>query len=197
MRNSLKPKRDSHLFELFQQELEKLAEMASNQEIELGYFDEIGFNLKPNVPYAWQEIGKTALLPATRGKNHTLLGILNPLKQNLQAMLIEGAANAECIVKFLDEFASGLRKKTVLILDNASIHKATIVQNKIQDWKEKNLFLQFIPAYSPELNRIEILWKQMKSFWIKATDYASKDKLKKRIEDIVKQYNKKYQISFV
>ncbi|MBT0888562.1 MULTISPECIES: transposase, partial [Acinetobacter] len=25
--------------------------------------------------------------------------------------------------------------------------------------------LYFIPAYSPELNRIEMVWKQMKYYW--------------------------------
>ena len=49
----------------------------------------------------------------------------------------------------------------VLIVDNASIHRS----KKMADYREllKSNFstnLYFIPAYSPELNRIEMVWKQ-------------------------------------
>ncbi|WP_431733819.1 transposase [Chondrinema litorale] len=33
-----------------------------------------------------------------------------------------------------------------------------MVKEKLSEWREKGLYLQFIPAYSPELNKIEILW---------------------------------------
>lgn len=54
----------------------------------------------------------------------------------------------------------------VLIVDNASIHRS----KKMADYREllKSNFstnLYFIPAYSPELNRIEMVWKQMKYYW--------------------------------
>ena len=49
------------------------------------------------------------------------------------------------------------------IVDNASIHKS----KKMQAWRDLleqdfNLTLYFLPPYSPELNRIEMLWRSMK-----------------------------------
>ncbi|WP_431733784.1 transposase [Chondrinema litorale] len=38
------------------------------------------------------------------------------------------------------------------------MHKAKIIKEKLVEWRQKGLYLQFIPAYSPELNKIEILW---------------------------------------
>ncbi|AST08045.1 IS630 family transposase [Anoxybacillus flavithermus] len=51
---------------------------------------------------------------------------------------------------------------TVLVLDNARIHHANMVQAFL-DGEEGNAFhFIFLPPYSPHLNPIERLWKWMK-----------------------------------
>jgi transposase len=162
----------------------------------LCFFDETGLNLNPNVPYAWQEKGTTALLPAQRTKGITLLGILNPVNNKLTVNRYEGAANAKCVIQTLDEFSLNLSKKTILILDNASIHKAGIVKQQEKKWRQRGLFLQFIPAYSPELNLIEILWKRLKHSWLKPQYYRSLEYLIQQTDHILRNYGKHYTISF-
>jgi len=115
--------------------------------------------LNPNVPYSWAEKGKTTILPAVRSRGYTVLGLLNINTNEFQGNLYEGAANSECVIQTLDELSKNIKKTSVIILDNASIHKAKIVKAKMKEWRKKGLLLQFIPAYSPELNLIEILWK--------------------------------------
>ena len=91
-----------------------------------------------------------------------LLGrYLSTAKQDFDGVICRGAANSKLIIKVFDNFASKIKKKTVVILDNASIHTANVVKEQIGRWKSKGLLLQFIPAYSPELNKIEILWKHL------------------------------------
>lgn len=197
MRKSLVKERDEALFRLFQKEIELLKSQATNGEIDLFYFDGSGFNLNPNVPYCWTEKGQTIKLPALRSKGYTILGLLNVHQNQFQGNLYEGAANAECVIQTLDELADQVEKKTVVILDNASIHKAKIVQDKMSEWREKQLYLQFIPAYSPELNLIEILWKVMKHYWLKPKHYTSLDILRNAIIQILQNYGSTYQISFV
>ena len=63
-------------------------------------------------------------------------------------------------------------------------------------WKEKGLHLQFIPAYSPELNKIEILWKQLKHFWLEKEHYQNLETLIEGVRSILRDYGKKYMISF-
>lgn len=53
-----------------------------------------------------------------------------------------------------------------IILDNASIHKSKSIQSRIKALNEKGLTFNFLPPYSPELNRIEILWRLMKHSWM-------------------------------
>ncbi|NCR91879.1 MAG: IS630 family transposase [Microcystis aeruginosa G13-10] len=53
--------------------------------------------------------------------------------------------------------------KIVLILDNASIHKKTDVVGKLAE-NMPNLILEYLPAYSPDLNIIELVWHSAKEF---------------------------------
>ncbi len=45
--------------------------------VDLYYFDESGFNLTPNLPYAWSEVGQTISIPARMSKKLNVLGFLN------------------------------------------------------------------------------------------------------------------------
>jgi transposase len=47
-------------------------------------------------------------------------------------------------------------------MDQATIHTSDKIMEKIEEWKEKNLEIFWLPAYSPKLNLIEILWKFIK-----------------------------------
>lgn len=195
-RQSLKNERDENLFQCFKAELSLLREASKNGEIDLFYFDETGFNLNPNMPYGWQPKGQQILLPAQRKKGWTVLGALNVETQKFHGHIYQGAANSATIIQFFEDLCTQITQKTIVILDNASIHKAQCVKDKQNEWKQKGLFLQFIPAYCPELNLIEILWKQIKHFWLEPQDYLSIDKLYQRIIEILNNYGTKYCVSF-
>jgi len=49
-------------------------------------------------------------------------------------------------------------RKMVLLLDNAKYHHAVLLQPFLRDHRH-DLALEFLPAYSPELNPIERVWK--------------------------------------
>ena len=51
-------------------------------------------------------------------------------------------------------------KKIVFIVDNASWHHATAIGEYI---KNRDIVFIFLPAYSPELNPVEQVWKKLKS----------------------------------
>ncbi|WP_368860940.1 transposase, partial [Desulforhabdus sp. TSK] len=38
---------------------------------------------------------------------------------------------------------------------------------------KKNLYIKFLPTYSPELNLIEILWRKIKYEWLSFSAYLS------------------------
>ncbi|MEL7065440.1 MAG: IS630 family transposase [Bacteroidota bacterium] len=196
LRNSLKQQRDPVLYAFFEAEMAHLKQMAYQTEIDLYYLDETGLHLNPHVPYAWQPKNTTALLPAQRGRGRTIVGIFSPIKQDLKATIFEGAVNADCIIAVIDQFAQQVNRKTLIVLDRATIHTAKKVMDQCNRWKKMGVYLQFLPAYSPELNLIEILWKHLKHFWLELHDYQSIDTLTTAAAQILASYGKHYAISF-
>lgn len=74
----------------------------------------------------------------------------------------EETANAKAFLRFLhmvlDHYSFG---KIVIILDNARIHHATLIQPFLQENRAR-LELVFLPPYSPKLNLMEGVWKWLK-----------------------------------
>ena len=66
----------------------------------------------------------------------------------------------EDFLEFLKESRkANLQKIMIIILDNAKIHKAKIIQDYCQ---ENKIILVYLPPYSPNLNPIEFMWKDLK-----------------------------------
>lgn len=55
--------------------------------------------------------------------------------------------------------SNGKKKKILLVLDNARYHHALLLQPWLESMSDV-LELFFLPAYSPDLNPIEMLWKK-------------------------------------
>ena len=148
-------------------EIEELKEQHKMGEIEVWFFDESGFDLEPCVPYAWQPID-TIEVPASHSQRLNVLGFLTPDNQ-FECFCFEGTINTDVVIACIDEFVQReSNKKRVIILDNAPIPKNDEFINSIEEWEKKEVFIKFLPAYSPQLNLIEMLWRFIKRlFWKK------------------------------
>ena len=65
-----------------------------------------------------------------------------------------------CIVPIIQPF-DGLNSRSVLVMDNASIHHVGEVQQMISNC---GAIIRFLPPYSPDLNPMEEVFAQVKSF---------------------------------
>jgi transposase len=61
-----------------------------------------------------------------------------------------------------EAFSKTLKKKTVVVMDNASVHTSEEFEECLSQWKKQGLIIKYLPPYSPELNLIEILWRNIK-----------------------------------
>ena len=103
---------------------------------------------------------------------------------------------AQTIVDWLDVFALGLRRVTVVVLDNAPAHKSKAVQQRLSGWQERGLYVFFLPTYSPHLNIAETLWRKLKYEWLKADDYADKETLCYRVRQALAAVGTSLKIRF-
>lgn len=187
--------RDEELIRFFQQEILELKKLEDAGSIDLYFFDEAGFSLQSYVPYAWQKVGQTRSIPASQGGHMTVMGMINRGSKGAFKRF-DKAPKADDIIAFFDQVAETINKKTVVILDNAPTHKAKAVEAKLRDWKQKNLLLQFIPPYAPELNLIEILWRRIKYKWLTPDSFLSKNNLKNNLETILGLIGQEYVVNF-
>jgi len=198
IRKSLKNKRNQDLFKKAQEEIKQLLKQHENRELKLFYFDESGFSLTPNVPYGWQGKGCEHLLPSSPGGHINALGMITPDNEYKSLLINKGKIDAEMAIYSLNTFFKNKRKnqKYVIILDNAPIHRSDLFQEQVEKWKKRNIEFYFIPPYSPELNKIEILWKFIKTKWLPLDSYSSAEKLFESLTDVMKNVGKKYRINF-
>ena len=79
--------------------------------------------------------------------------------------------------------------KIVIILDNAKIHHAKLIQPFLEEMKHR-LELMFLPPYSPDLNLIEGLWGWLKSSVVNNVFFKSLFSVRVAIQDFIQTINK-------
>lgn len=108
-----------------------------------------------------------------------------------------GSVDSKITVALFDKFANSLNKKqTIVVLDNASMHTSKLFKSNIPKWESMGLHLLYLPPYSPELNLIEILWREMKYRWFNLDAFASFDLLWKHVQKLLDGFGSDYDINF-
>ena len=128
------------------------------------------------MPYAWQFKDEKLGVPAARGKQINCFGLVSR-NSSFVFQTSYGNVNAGFMVEFFERLSLDVSKKTVVVLDNAKIHVAQKVKERMGCWQERGLFLFLLPPYSPHLNLCERVWKELKARWLKPEDYLTFDAL--------------------
>lgn len=176
-------------------ELCQLLQLESQGYLRIYYGDESGFSLDPSIPYGWQPKDQYIKIVPKKSQRLNVFGLLSK-GNDLKAYSSTDAMNSDLIIAFIDDFAENITQKTVLVLDNAPIHHSETFKDKIDEWQQKDLYIFFLPTYSPHLNLIETLWRKIKYEWLKPKDYLNFDTLTNAVESIVLEIGKKYKINF-
>ena len=143
------------------------------------YLDETGFADETFRSYGYAPRGQCVhgLIPSQKTRTTTLI-VAQLNNQLIAPKLISGSCNAQRFNTWLDEELSPhLDAKSLVIMDNARIHKTAETQALIQACGAKVLYL---PPYSPDYNPVEHLFANIK----KLRSYNAD----KPIDDIINMY---------
>ena len=195
IKRRVKGKPEPELYKQKKEELRQLEKQEREGKIDLYYVDESGFSLVPYLPYAWQEKEEKLEVESSLSKRLNVLGFMKRNNQ-LESYIFECSINSDIIIACIDKLSEKLEKKTVLIMDNASIHQNKKLWKKQKEWEKKGLKIFFLPTYSPQLNKIEILWRFIKYKWLEPSAYGSYFNLVKAVEDVLVHFGSKYTINF-
>jgi len=123
------------------------------------YVDAAHFVLAPFIGYLWCFVRVFIKSPAGR-KRFNVLGALNAITHELIMITNETYINAQSVCDLLYKISQRYTGIPItLVLDNARYQKCAIVTALA---KKLEIELLYLPAYSPNLNLIERLWKFVK-----------------------------------
>lgn len=145
----------------------------------LVFIDEIGFNRRCyGRRYGWALASRRAVStqPFVRGPKYSMITAMN-YNGVVAYKLVEGSANAASFMDFLindlgPHIGANGGDNTVLILDNASIHKSALLRETVALFGARFLFL---PPYSPDFNPIELLFGVLKQLAKRHRDMCEAD----------------------
>lgn len=138
--------------------------------LRLKYLDESGCSCQRAVEYSYALRGEQKLIRQRirRGRRLNIFGVWEPGTQFDYALMV-GTLKAPTYVQLMEWLAGKAQQHfhatgqiTVIVQDNASVHRSQLAQQQISRWREQGLFLFFLPPYSPQMNRIEDEWLHLK-----------------------------------
>ena len=194
-RKSLKKEQSQEEYEKKLAQLKQLVELHKSGYVALFFADESGFNMEGHVPYGWQPKGQYIEITPAKTRGTQIFGLMS-LDNRLESYAIEGSMNSEVVIAFLDDFHQTIEQPTVVVIDNAPIHRSKKFEAKIEQWKQEDLYIFFLPRYSPHLNPIEILWRMIKYHWLPYEDLGSQQELDLKLNEILCDFGSKYTINF-
>jgi transposase len=119
--------------------------------------------------YGWAPIGHACQVVSTlkRSERWSLLPALD-LGGYMTWLIVQGSIDAEIFFRFLRDRVLPLcepypGQRSIIVMDNASIHKRPEIRELIESYGVR---LEFLPPYSPQYNPIESSFKDLKT-WIK------------------------------
>jgi transposase len=164
----------------------------------LYYFDETGFSQTSCLPYGWSPAGQpTRMEKYSHSKRLNVLGFMS-WHQKLICHTTEETVTTDTVIEAFDKLAQEKDpdKPAVVILDNASVHRSKKFRKKQLELLGRGIWLIYLPAYSPELNLIEILWRKIKYEWLPVSAYATFEALKACVKNVLSEFGQKYTIEF-
>src|SRR5204862_7237302 len=93
------------------------------------------------------------------------------------------SVHTSVVIACFEEFSKTLKKKTVVVMDNASVHTSEEFEECLPHWKKKGLIIKYLTPYSPALNLIEILWRNINYTWRPFSAYQCLNALRDALEE--------------
>jgi transposase len=160
---------------------------------EIGYekvlcFDEVGFQLEMDPKKGWSRKGTRCLVKKSKGGRTNYTGSFLISVNGVESWQIKkGGVKGDDLLEFFDKTSKDIIKNKTLVLDNARSHHRKDVK---ENFKKLGITGKWLPPYSPELNPIEEVfsWLKTRLRWMRI---RKEEELKKGIEELVKEVNKK------
>lgn len=124
--------------------------------------DEAAFYPLPGLVRTWAPAGQTPILGWWMTRDHlaAISGITGTGK--LFMMVQDRPLGSPDVIRFLKHLRRHIGGKIIVIWDGAPIHRSKVVREFLLSDASQWLHLERLPAYAPELQPDEGIWKHLK-----------------------------------
>jgi hypothetical protein len=126
------------------------------------FIDESGLSERPHRGRTWAPKGKTSMLQYHFNWK-TLSTIAGVTWWNFCFCLFPGAIRSTQIIEFLSHLLRHIPGKLLIVWDGLPGHRSRMVWDFVRQ-QHGRLWVEFLPAYAPELNPVEYLWSHWKQY---------------------------------
>jgi len=146
------------------------------------FYDESRFGLITDIGRKWTIKGIKPIIRAQQVYKYFYLYQATDIKTGEDFSMYMNGLDTQFLNVYLDKLSKEFKDENiVLIMDNASFHKSKKLD------LPKNIKIEFIPPYSPELNPQERRFEDIKKY-LKNKIFKSLDELQNRVTDILFSY---------
>jgi transposase len=170
-------------------------QQAEAGDIVLLYGDESEALTHPYLAYAWAKVGADLRVPAPgQAKKVAMLGSLDHVTRQLivhtspTKRSSDFVAHLEQLDRLYGPRPGQPTKPVVLVEDNGPIHTSRLSQAALAA-RAHWLTVEWLPRYSPELNDIEVVWRDLKAHHLAHQTFADADTLDRAIHQATDELN--------
>jgi transposase len=126
------------------------------------FVDQSGFYLLPTVVRTYAPVGQTPILREKLTHDH--LSAMSGITPEGKLLMLEQerAFKGEDVVRFLKHALLQVPGKLLIVWDGSPIHRSKAVKEFLKGGASKRIRLEQLPAYAPEINPDEGVWKHLK-----------------------------------
>jgi transposase len=166
--------------------LGRLQGKAQAGRLRLFYLDQCGFAPSLPISYSWCLPGQRKRVPYEypQGRRVNVLATYAPHGPQpwLDAVAFERTLTSDDLIAYLRERLPAAAVPRVVVLDNASLHVSKVTKAARPGLAKLGIYLYYLPPYSPQLNEIEAVFKQVKHHEIPKRSHPSKPELRASVE---------------
>lgn len=192
--STLKHKQDPAKAERAGRILNNLKAKAAAGQLVLDYLDECGFSPTRPVGDRWSLPRQRKLIryEAPQGRRVNALAAYRPdgRSPRLEVFTAERTWDSYDLLGFLKALPWS-KVPRVVVLDNASIHTSKVIRQARHGLAASGIYLYFLPPYSPELNQVEPVFRQVKHQEIPQRSFTTRSDLREAVEGGFSNYGRR------
>ena len=192
--STLKHKQNPEKVQQAKTVLSHLQSKARKGRLRLFYLDESGFSPSLPLGHSWSLWCQRKRVPYEypRDRRVNALADYEPFGnvRKLRAQVFGRTLTWEDLLRYLRRLPPS-RVPRVVVMDNASIHTCKAFKAHRHKLTQQGIYLDYLPGYSPELNKIEAIFKQLKHHHMSKPSYKTKNELHEAVTLGFKEFAKK------